>query len=210
MVGKSNPLQINFAASAIKSNALGPGSRSILWVRGCERHCKGCISPYWWSKQPEKLVTTLDLANRLLIHNAEVEGLTISGGEPFLQAEALAQLLQIARSKREFNTIIYSGYTLEGLFQSGIPGVEALLAEVDILIDGEFRVDLPANDGIRGSLNQVVHFLTDRIEPGTFYAKRNPLELHAKDGNAFMIGVPTQKQLSAFHQVVEKTRGIYQ
>lgn len=210
MDGLSKPLVINYAASATKSNALGPGGRSILWVRGCERHCKGCISPYWWSKQPDQLVSTLDLANRLLVQNKAVEGLTISGGEPFLQAEALTQLLQLARAKRAFNTIIYSGYTLEGLYQSGLPGVESLLAEVDILIDGEFRFDMQANDGIRGSLNQVVHFLTDSISPERFYAKRNPLELHARDGNAFMIGVPTQNQLSTFHQVVERTRGIYQ
>lgn len=198
---------INFAASAQNSQALGPGNRAILWVRGCERHCKGCISPYWWSTHPEKLVPIEELAERLLINNPSVRGITVSGGEPFLQSPALAALLRHARNYRNFDTIIYSGYTLQGLHESGLAGVKDLLDEVDVLIDGEFRIDLPANDGIRGSLNQVVHFLTDRIQHADFYAKRNPLELHAKDGHAFMIGVPTKEQLSVFNQSVSRLMG---
>ncbi|MEE4195837.1 MAG: 4Fe-4S single cluster domain-containing protein [Anaerolineae bacterium] len=209
MVGETSPLLINYAASATKSNALGPGNRSILWVRGCERHCKGCISPYWWSKQPQTLVSPEDLARRLLVNNPLVEGITISGGEPFLQAEALLQMLLVARRDREFNTIIYSGYTLQGLYDSGLPGVAGLLAEVDVLIDGEFDITKPANDGIRGSLNQEIHFLTDRITTATFFAKRNPLELFSRDGHAFLIGVPTSEQLSIFHQAVERTKGTF-
>lgn len=195
---------INFAASSNKSNALGPGDRAVLWVRGCERHCKGCISPYWWSKTPETLISAEELAHRLLIDQPQIRGITISGGEPFLQAPGLATLLRNARNEREFDTIIYSGYTLQGLKESGLPGIQELLGEVDVLIDGEYRFDLPANDGIRGSTNQIIHFLTGRIQPQEFYGKRNPLELHTKDGHAFMIGVPSKKQLAAFNQSVNE------
>jgi len=204
MDGYTDQRFINKGAVAYSSNSLGPGLRSILWVRGCERRCPGCIAPQWWSKEPVELVTANELAEQLLIANKEVRGITISGGEPFLQAEGLAAMLGYARQHRQFDTIIYSGFTLKQLQSSSLPGIEALLTEVDILIDGAYIREIPANDGIRGSLNQVIHFMGDRITPEAFFADRNPLEIHTKNGNAFMIGVPSEEQLTAFNQSVNQ------
>jgi anaerobic ribonucleoside-triphosphate reductase activating protein len=193
---------INIGAFAYSSKSLGPGYRSILWVRGCDRRCPGCIAPQWWGKEPAELVGGEELAQRLLVKNPSVRGITISGGEPFLQAQALVGMLRFARQHREFDSIAYSGFTLEQLQNSSMPGVSELLEELDILIDGPYHQDMPANDGYRGSLNQVIHFLGNRITSDDYFAKRNPLEVHTKNGTALMIGVPSRQQLSVFNQSV--------
>ena len=197
-------LNISLAASTQSSEALGPGKRAILWVRGCNRRCKGCIAPQWWKHESKVLVSTIQVAEKLLIGNPEVRGLTISGGEPFLQAEALVEMIRYARTKREFDVISYSGYTLEQLQQSGLPGALEMLSEIDVLIDGDYQQDIPANDGIRGSLNQVIHFLGHRITPEDFYRERNHLEIYSKYGDAMMVGVPTPQQLKTFNQAVDR------
>ena len=88
------------------------------------------------------------------------EGLTISGGEPFLQAPALAKLIRQVRRQRDVGVIVYTGYRYEEL--PGLPGGEDLLAQIDLLIDGEYIKALDDHRGLRGSSNQRVIPLTDR------------------------------------------------
>lgn len=95
---------------------------------------------------------------------ADIGGLTISGGEPLLQAEALMELLTLVLRRRpELTVILFTGFRLEQIEES----VEStVLSKVDLLIDGEYIDDRNRSDiGLRGSDNQQFYFLTDRLLP---------------------------------------------
>jgi anaerobic ribonucleoside-triphosphate reductase activating protein len=102
-----------------------------------------------------------DLAHRI-ISDGRVEGVTFVGGEPFAQAEGLAELGR-AMQESGLSVVTFSGYVFEKLQRSARKGWRDLLAVTDLLIDGPFRIDLA--DMSRpwvGSANQRYHFLTDR------------------------------------------------
>jgi anaerobic ribonucleoside-triphosphate reductase activating protein len=141
--------------------ALGPGNRAVLWVAGCPRDCPGCISPEMQPQDAGEDLPVSALAARLERIAAPLEGITISGGEPFDQAKALADLLDRLRVIRpDWNVLVYTGYVIEELRAD--TGRAALLDFVDILADGPYRQELPRNHPLTGSVNQRVHYLTPR------------------------------------------------
>jgi organic radical activating enzyme len=82
------------------------------------------------------------------------DGVTISGGEPFLQASALLQLLRELKA-RHVHTVVYAGYTLEALGRRPEPEVRAALRLTDLLVDGPYIAALGDGAGEwRGSRNQ--------------------------------------------------------
>ena len=94
---------------------LGPGRRIGLWVQGCSIHCPGCVSQDTWPSDPAKAIAVRDLVAwcRRTAGDA-VEGVTISGGEPFDQPVALAALLRALDAWRrharlDFDILCYSG-----------------------------------------------------------------------------------------------------
>ena len=137
---------------------LGPGVRYVLWVQGCHRRCSGCVAANAYHMEEGKKISTGALAMEIALSKAQ--GLTISGGEPFLQAEALAEMLEKLKDIREMGVIIYTGYTYEALQE--LPGAKRLLEMTDLLIDGEYVAELDDGRSLRGSSNQRVIALTDR------------------------------------------------
>ncbi len=105
---------INVAETCVGTRALGPGLRSVVWVQGCPLHCPGCVAPNWIPQRVARLAAPGDLAAELLADGA-VSGLTLSGGEPMLQAAPLAAMVRIARRARDVSVICYSGHTLQEL-----------------------------------------------------------------------------------------------
>ena len=89
-----------------------------------------------------------------------MDGLTVSGGEPFLQADALAQMIDMIRKKKDMGVIVYTGYTIEQL--QTIQEASALLRRIDLLIDGPYIKELDDGLSLRGSSNQRIICLTDR------------------------------------------------
>lgn len=86
----------------------------------------------------------------------EIDGFTLSGGEPFLQDEELAELVE-ALSKISDDILIYTGYTIEWLKENKKGSVERILPLVSAIIDGEYIKSKDDSKGIRGSSNQRVH-----------------------------------------------------
>ena len=152
------PLRIYQREPAVYT--LGPGRRYCLWVQGCPRRCPGCVSAQ--SQDPEGGYPMSPGAVAMEIRLAHPDGVTISGGEPFLQAEALAQMLSILRDQMhcDLGVIVYTGYTLEEL--AALPDAQLLLPYVDLLIDGPYVQALDDGLSLRGSSNQRVIPLTDR------------------------------------------------
>lgn len=141
----SNGGLLNIAAWAIVPESLGPGKRLCVWTQGCLKNCPGCISPQWRSLKKAMLMAPRDFANYCL--DLEYDGITISGGEPFLQHEALAEFIDRAARGA---TICFTGLKLEEIRDK----YKFLLQKIDILIDGEFQISSMASKGLRGSSNQ--------------------------------------------------------
>ena len=155
----------------------GPGLRYSVFVQGCSHHCAGCHNPESW--RPEGGVRT-DVESILteIRENKIIEGVTLSGGEPFEQAQLCALLAAECKAMGK-NVWVYSGYIYEDLVRAAErsedesvadhvgalaasawraldpDGVAALLAQADVLVDGPFVEDLHSYDlKWRGSANQ--------------------------------------------------------
>jgi len=116
----------------------GPGYRLAIFAQGCPRHCEGCHNP----KSHDPTGGTeweLDELERLFTKSSLLEGITLTGGEPFLQAAACAELARRAHGTG-LTVWAFSGYTYEELqnMAKGDREAEALMAETDVLVDGPF------------------------------------------------------------------------
>ncbi|MGH3375182.1 MAG: 4Fe-4S single cluster domain-containing protein [Actinoallomurus sp.] len=186
------------------TRALGPGLRSALWVQGCPFRCQGCVAPDWIPDRPARQVEPSVLAAELLVH-PRVTGLTFSGGEPMAQAEGLAEVARHARGIRELSIICFTGYRREGL----PPGADALLAEIDVLIDGRYVAARNDDRGLRGSANQRVHHLTDRLREADAELTGGPrrTELRVRDAELLMVGVPGRTVTAAWRAMAAGDQG---
>ena len=133
----------------------GPGLRFVCFVQGCPHNCPGCHNPDSHDPNGGIEMTTDEVIGQML-SNPLTDGLTLSGGEPFTQAE---DCLVIAKAAHEHGLSVwaYTGWTVEHLMQDGTQAQKELLQEVDYLIDGPFllrerTLSLPW----RGSRNQRV------------------------------------------------------
>lgn len=144
--------------------ALGPGNRVALWVSGCGRHCRNCANPELWDRKPEQKIEVRRLAKMLdrLVREKHPDGLTVTGGEPFDQAEALVELIDSC-SIPFSDILIYTGYQRMELLR--FPEKKELLKRTDVLIDGPYQDE--QNDPsavLRGSSNQNIWFLNPELE----------------------------------------------
>jgi anaerobic ribonucleoside-triphosphate reductase activating protein len=107
-----------------------------VFTQGCPHHCEGCHNPE--SHDPEGgTLYTLDEVEKRFSANPLLSGITLSGGEPFMQPAACAELARRAHEKG-LDVWTYTGSTLEQHQQSDDPAVHALLNETDVLVDGPF------------------------------------------------------------------------
>jgi len=145
----------------------GPGFRFVVFTQGCLRHCPECHNPHTWDPAGGKEVT-VDSLYKTLSANPLTDGLTISGGEPYLQAAACAELAQKAKSGG-FNVWCYSGYTFEEIIEISKTdsGFKALIEATDVLIDGMFLIEQKSLTlKWRGSQNQRVIDVKKSLEFG--------------------------------------------
>ena len=133
----------------------GPGYRTAIFTQGCPHHCAGCHNPE--SHDPAGGTDwTLDAVEKKFTGNPLLTGITLSGGEPFCQPAACAELARRARAKG-LTVWTYTGYRYEQLQQKAEtePDVEALLSQTDVLVDGPFVLGERSLElTFRGSRNQ--------------------------------------------------------
>jgi anaerobic ribonucleoside-triphosphate reductase activating protein len=192
--------QLNIAAMAGCTQALGPGMRAVVWVQGCPLRCRGCLAPNWIPFVPATSMTSEQILEHLDLNR--ITGMTFSGGEPMEQAAALAALARLAREKKDLDLICFTGYRYERLLKNPPnAGVPELLAEVDVLIDGPFIQSLNDSVGLRGSSNQRVIHLTSKLKEYDFESNTRKIEITVTDGELAFIGIPTPDILSAIRSV---------
>ncbi len=147
--------QLQLAGVIRESIVDGPGIRFVVFAQGCPHYCPGCQNPATHDPQGGYTGDT-DTLLREFRKNPLLAGITLSGGDPFLQPKPLAELARKVRAMGK-NVITYTGYTIEYLLDhlEEHPGWEELLRQTDILIDGPF---IEAQKSLmlrfRGSRNQ--------------------------------------------------------
>lgn len=155
-------------AGVIKESIVdGPGIRFVVFTQGCPHRCPGCHNPQTHDAAGGTQME-LDRILRAIDQNPLLDGLTLSGGEPFEQAGQSAKLARAAK-QRGLHVICYTGYTFEYLraHADARNGWNELLEACDVLVDGRFEQKLKdLTLRFRGSRNQRVIDLPRSLERG--------------------------------------------
>ena len=182
-----NSFQIRLYGEAPGSIVDGPGIRYGVFCQGCSHNCEDCHNPDSHSYTGGRLVSVDEIVQN--IHNAQsTRGVTLSGGEPFDQATAMAELARRLKADG-YDVWCYSGYTFEYLFEIAnsepalsnskidAKGVKGLLASVDVLVDGPFVKAKKSYDALyRGSTNQRLVDVKKSLSSGKFVEWRQEFE----------------------------------
>ena len=158
---------LNLAGIIKESIVDGPGIRMVVFVQGCPHHCKGCQNPQSWSFEGGEK-GDIDIIINAAKRNPLLQGLTFSGGEPFCQADALADLGKMCH-ENGLNVVTFTGYTFEQLTEGfdQNPQWKSLLEQTDYLIDGPFILEQKSLMlHFRGSSNQRIIDVKKSLEAG--------------------------------------------
>ena len=142
----------------------GQGIRFTIFTQGCLHNCKGCHNPKTHDLLGGKLVDA-DKIIDVIKENPLLDGITLSGGEPFLQSEECTYLAKAAHDLG-LNVWAYSGFTFEEILNDN--NKKILLENIDILVDGKFEIDKRSIDlDFKGSSNQRIIDVKKSIEKGS-------------------------------------------
>lgn len=143
----------------------GPGLRMTVFTQGCPHRCPGCHNPHTHDFEGG-YDERIDVLAEKMRRNPLLDGLTLSGGEPFAQAGACARLAKRAH-ELGLSVWTYSGYAFEQLLQMQDADVRALLAETDVLVDGPFLLEQRSLElKFRGSANQRILDMKKSLKAG--------------------------------------------
>ncbi len=178
---------------------LGPGRRIGVWFQGCSIGCPGCSSRDTWDPEGGRSVEVDELVEWCrAAGSGGFDGVTISGGEPFEQPDALAAFVESLRSWRSerpegwFDILCYSGFGLRRL-RADFP---AVLAGLDGLIAEPFVASLSGESRWLGSANQKLVGLSERgRELYRRFGREGPagrdrLQVEVGRGDVTLVGIP--------------------
>lgn len=185
---------LNIHAILNHTEVNGPGDRMAIWTQGCSKGCKGCFNPHTWSTDTESNWIPEKLAELVKVINPE--GLTLTGGDPLEQPEALLEFLQALHTPEGALDILpkgiicFTGYTIEEIEE--LPEVKACLPYIDLVIDGRYIDALRFSNGLAGSSNQRFHFLKaegrgEARIPEEVITIDQEMELHFEDDDAIQV-----------------------
>lgn len=187
--------QLNLARWIDCTEVEGPGKRFSLWVQGCRQRCPGCCNPLLFDEVPRQLVDSAEVVAKIAAAQQAhgIEGVTFLGGEPLLQAAALAEVAGECQ-RLGLSVMVFTGYVREQIPALGLPGVDQLLRHCDLLVDGPYLEKQPERRrNWVGSANQRFHYLTGRyspeIETDPRYARGFEIRL-SPDGQVLLNGWP--------------------
>lgn len=171
---------------------LGPGRRLGIWFQGCSLRCEGCISVDTWATAKE-LIPVDQLMIELSSYLPLVDGVTISGGEPFDQFEALLAIVVQLREKTKVDILVYTGYGIEDITDQ----LQQIKPYIDVLISDPFQRQSSQTLRLRGSDNQRLHcFTSQAIEKFAYYQQAVTTEdkvldvMFDAEGVVWFAGIP--------------------
>lgn len=158
-------MRIRLAGLVNDSIVDGPGLRLAIFTQGCPHHCPECHNPQSHDREGGEWHDTVELA-AMAAENILLDGITLTGGDPFVQPEACADLARRAHNAG-LNVWCYTGYVFEELL-TGKPEWRMLLENVDVLVDGPFlRAQKTLDKRFRGSANQRIIDVPASLRSGT-------------------------------------------
>ena len=178
---------------------LGPGNRLVIFTNGCRKRCPGCVSQRLQKFDKRTEIDVIEAIKEFSLAN--VDGVTISGGEPFIQEKELAKLVRYFNDQSIDDILIYSGYTLKQLQNKNNLDINYVLDNIGVLIDGPYIQDKNDNTGnLKGSSNQSIIFIREGLKEkydNYFKIERSCQEFTV--GNIKIgIGIPTSEYINDF------------
>jgi len=173
------------------SYANGPGARAVLWLQGCSLGCPGCFNPETHPFDGGELISVEHALQQVLAVQESIEGITISGGEPLQQRQALLAFLKGVRERTDLSVLLFSGFSWDEIQR--FPQVAELSVYVDVLISGRYIESRRLAHGLLGSSNKRLHFLTDRYAPQDLQAVPEAEVIVTETGEILMSGIDPLK-----------------
>lgn len=169
---------------------LGPGKRLGIWIQGCTRFCHGCSNPELQTFDQSKDVAVQKVFDGTI--DMQFTGITISGGEPFAQANELKSLVELYGNAGITDILIYTGYTIEELIDKSNADINFILSHIAVLIDGPFVEALVDDTPLRGSSNQRVLVLNNQYKSiyEEFLNREKKVDIFYFDDETHFIGIP--------------------
>ena len=170
---------------------LGYGQRLGVWVQGCGRNCSGCMSP---EMQPyEGVEIPVDNVLAKLPSCLSIDGLTISGGEPFDQPEAVYEIVRWFHRLYSDDVLIYTGYLYEELLQKHNEHIDWLLNNIAALVDGPYIPEQDNGLGLKGSQNQRLFVFRYQERYRDFCTAKRNIQCIDEGTRLFFIGLSDKK-----------------
>ena len=157
--------KVNYAGIDWESSVNGEGLRVVLYFQGCGHHCEHCHNKQTWNPNLGDLLTYKELQQITKTINEDklLQGITLSGGDPFLNSKALLEVTTFLRENLlpEKTIWCYTGYTIDQLKGSK---EQQIIKQLDVLVDGKFEKHL--NDEtcrFKGSANQKIYYFKNGV-----------------------------------------------
>ena len=176
-------------ATLSSSKASGKGNRYVIWTQGCSILCKECFNP-----QTHSFTDGFDISVPTLVKSiidANVDGVTITGGEPFDQKRELYKLVRLIRQKTNLNIIIYSGYNY--IFLSSNRLCKKIIDLSDAIIAGQYDMTKRIQHSLYGSSNQEVILITSAFNSNDFKGPSIMEIIINQDGQCVITGFPVME-----------------
>jgi len=168
------------------SRANGPGKRFCFWVQGCLKRCPGCFNSDTHSFDGGYEETVDSLFGKI-IHTRGIEGISVSGGEPMLQAAALGRLLERIRNETQLSVLVFTGWSMQEIVCD--KHARFLISCIDLLVSGPYKRELSITQPLRSSSNQEILFISGRYSAEDL-ENIWPIEIHiAEDGTIHRSGL---------------------
>ena len=157
---------MNVARILYPVRVLGPGERIGIWLCGCRRRCFHCANPELWDKNYGRQLSEKELFELLkkIFEDHTVDGITISGGEPFLQTKELSLLIDLLSDHAD-DILVYTGYRIETLKKRKklLDETEHILDSAAAIIDGVYIEEKNLSHPLKGSDNQRIFYRDEDI-----------------------------------------------
>ena len=199
-------LKVGISRVHFPVTTLGPGKRLGIWFQGCSLRCEGCISLDTWATA-KTLIPIDQLMMALSSYLPLVDGITISGGEPFDQFDALLAIVAQLREKTEVDILLYTGYSIEDIPDQ----LQQIKPYIDVLISDPFQRQTSQTLRLRGSDNQRLHCFTSQAKEKYAYYQQvvttndNVLDvMFDAEGVVWFAGIPKRDDFIKLQTILKQ------
>ncbi|PJG50615.1 radical SAM protein [Bradyrhizobium forestalis] len=196
---------VNLSRIHFPVTTLGPGRRIGIWLQGCSIRCPGCISMDTWA-HGRGTTTVEEVVEAVSPWLSTADGITISGGEPFDQREALFDLLARLRTRTKADILVFTGYPLTAISEA----LATSPSLIDAVVSGPFDIDEKQTLALRGSDNQELHLMT-ALGRARFASFDRPIDdkdrtfdvMFDDNGDVWLAGIPARGDFRRLRNMLE-------